>query len=298
MPPKRPSRPARPSSRPSRASRPTLASTADRHALYQRAVQNPETEIDFVDSTYRALRGRRPARLREDFCGTAAVCCEWVRRRPTNTAVGVDLDGPTLDWGREHNLAQLSPAAAKRVRLVQRNVLDPGPGTGRMDIILAMNFSYWIFKRRDELRRYFERVRASLASDGLLFMDIYGGWESYKDAHREIREIKGGGKGGRGGPATFTYVWDQEKYDPITGEYLCHIHFRFPDGSRLNRAFTYDWRLWSLPEVREILAEAGFSRSTVYWEGDDGKGGGNDIFEPAEHAEQCPAFVAYLVAER
>ena len=51
-----------------------------------------------------------------------------------------------------------------------------------------------------------------------------------------------------------------------------HIHFEFTNGSRLKRAFTYEWRLWTLPEIRELLGEAGFSRSTVYWEDRDADG--------------------------
>ncbi len=46
-------------------------------------------------------------------------------------------------------------------------------------------------------------------------------------------------------------------------ETLCHIDFKFEDGSVQKRAFSYDWRLWILPEIREVLAEAGFRRSTV-----------------------------------
>ena len=40
-----------------------MAATADRHRLYELSVQCVEAEIDFVDETYRALRGRK-ARLR------------------------------------------------------------------------------------------------------------------------------------------------------------------------------------------------------------------------------------------
>ena len=62
-------------------------------------------------------------------------------------------------------------------------------------------------------------------------------------------------------------IWDQKAYNPINGDMLCHIHFSFPDGSKIKKAFTYDWRLWTLPEIRELLLEAGFQRATVYWEG-------------------------------
>jgi len=95
----------------------------------------------------------------------------------------------------------------------------------------------------------------------------------------------------------FTYVWDQASYDPVTGDYHCHIHFRFADGSEMNRAFAYDWRLWSVPEVRELLAEAGFSSSTVYWEGSDEDGEGDGVFKPVEKGEADEAFVSYIVAQ-
>src|SRR5690606_23179448 len=103
----------------SRGSRCTAA-TADAHTHYPLAVQNVEAEIDFVDDTFRELRGRRAKRLREDFCGTAATSCEWVRRRPSNTAVGLDIDRDTLDWGLEHNIGSPSPAQQKRATLPER----------------------------------------------------------------------------------------------------------------------------------------------------------------------------------
>ena len=96
----------------------------------------------------------------------------------------------------------------------------------------------------------------------------------------------------------FTYVWHQARYQPVTGHLLCHIHFRFPDGSRMDQAFSYDWRLWTLPELREILLQAGFRRVTVYWEGDDGKGGGNGEFTPSAEGEADGGWIAYVVAEK
>lgn len=265
----------------------------DRHVLYQRAVQCVEAEIDFVDETFRALRGRQAKRLREDFCGTAATSCEWARRGAGRTAVGLDLDRATLDWGLRHNVGRLKPAQAAGVTLHCRNVLEPGPGAGAMDAILAMNFSYWVFEQRETLREYFASVRRSLARDGVFFLDFFGGWESMRP-QKEKRPIQGGGKNGRG----FIYWWEQASFDPITHRMVCHISFSVPGKWRLRRAFTYTWRLWNLPEIREVLAEAGFKRSSVYWEGDDNKGGGNGIFTLTEAAEADPCVVAYLVAER
>jgi hypothetical protein len=262
-----------------------MAERADPHVLYEDAVQAVESEIDFVDDTYRELRGRRAKLLREDFGGTGNTSCEWVRRRKTNRAIGVDLDREVQEWGRKHHLAKLGAAARKRVELVNANVLEVD--CPPVDIVLAMNFSYWTFKTRDLLRQYFRHVREGLADDGLFMLDAYGG----SDAHREMKEkTKHDG---------FTYVWHQKSFNPITGDFLCHIHFRFPDGSKIKKAFTYHWRLWTLPELREILLEAGFGRVIVYWEGtDEDTDEGDGEFTATEKGDADDAFIVYIVAEK
>lgn len=262
----------------------TQARRADRYALYQRAVQDPVWEMEFVEWVFREHRGRAPRVLREDFCGTALAACEWVRRSPRHLAVGVDLDAEVLAWSRAHNMAKLAPSAAQRLSLMQADVLSAE--TVPADVLLAFNFSYWIFKERDTLRRYFERVRQHLAADGLFMLDAYGGY----NASKQMRERQDSG--------SFTYIWDQAEYDPISGHTVCYIHFAFADGSRLNRAFSYHWRLWTLPELREILGEAGFRKVQVYLEGTDTKSGeGNGVFRPAAVGAADPAWIAYLVAE-
>jgi len=266
----------------------TLAERADRHRLYELSVQCAEAEVDFIDKTYRLLRGRSARVLREDFCGTAAVCCEWVRRRKTNRAIGVDLDRAVLDWGRARNLAALSAGAAGRVTLTQEDVLQVD--TTSPDIVAAMNFSYWLLTDRASLKRYFESVRKALKDDGVLFLDAYGGYDSYRVITEE-RRIEGN-------EGEFTYLWEQEHYDPISGRLVCHIHFDFPDGSRLERAFSYDWRLWSLPEIRELLEEAGFGRVLCYWQGWDEDGNPDGIFVPVEEGEPDAGWIAYLTAEK
>ena len=97
----------------------------------------------------------------------------------------------------------------------------------------------------------------------------------------------------------FIYVWDQNRYNPITGDINCQIHFKFPDGSQIKQAFNYDWRLWTLPEVRELLDEAGFSRVLVHWEGTDEKTQeGDGVFTATEIGEADAAFICYLSAEK
>ncbi len=118
----------------------TLASRADRHQLYEESVQDAKQECKFVRQSFRALRGRPARILREDFCGTAAVCCQWVKRNKGNIAIGVDLDPDVLDWARQHNLAALKPDRRERVRLVQEDV-TARPTDEPVDVVLAMNFS-------------------------------------------------------------------------------------------------------------------------------------------------------------
>jgi cyclopropane fatty-acyl-phospholipid synthase-like methyltransferase len=262
-----------------------LARQADRHHFYQESVQDTEAEIDFIESTWAELRKRPAELLREDFCGTANTACEWVRRDPQHYAVGVDLDGEVLDWGRANNLEKLGSEQQSRIRLLQKNVLDEP--TELADIVLAMNFSYYLFLCREDLLEYFRNVREGLVDDGLLFLDAYGGY----DAPREIveeRECEG-----------FTYIWEQASFNPIDATMTCHIHFRFSDGSRMEEAFSYYWRLWTLPEIQELLIEAGFSEVTVYWEGTDEEiNEGNGIYAPATVGDADPGWVCYIVAER
>ncbi|MTW20813.1 class I SAM-dependent methyltransferase [Allochromatium palmeri] len=259
----------------------------DRFRLYQRAVQNPAAEIDFVDRVFHDRYGRPAQRLREDFCGTAAVCTEWVRRRPDTHAWGLDLDSNALDWGRRHSLQTLSTEQGARIELIEGDVLSTE--TPEPEIVLALNFSYWLLRTRTALLTYFQRVRAILPETGLLVLDAHGGSESLR-LHSESRRIHD--------PLgeDFDYLWERADYDPITSRQICHIHFRFDDGSSLERAFSYDWRLWTLPEIRELLDTAGFSSIQVYWQGWDEQGEPDGHFVPVERGEPDDAWIAYLTA--
>ena len=83
------------------------ASTADRHDLYQRSVNSPETDVDFTTKTFEVLRGRPARVLREDFYGTAALAAEFLGRDPANRAQGYDLDPEPVEWGRERNFSKV-----------------------------------------------------------------------------------------------------------------------------------------------------------------------------------------------
>ena len=200
-----------------RLGRQKIADQADRHYLYQESVQDTEAEIDFVEETWRELRNRPAELLREDFCGTAITACEWVRRDPQHYAIGIDWDAEVLEWGRINNLEQLDDEQFNRINLLQENVLDAQ--TESADIALAMNFSYFLFLERQDLRKYFRAVHASLVEDGIFFLDAYGGYDAPKVIEEE-RECDG-----------FTYIWEQASFNPIDSRMTCHIHFEFPDAN-------------------------------------------------------------------
>ncbi len=271
--------------------RPTLAERADPFALYEQSVQRPEDDVAFFVDVFTHLRGREPVVLREDFCGTAQLSRTWCLSRAGRRAIAIDLDRATLDWAHRHNVAPYARTLRGRLELVYGDVLEVR--TEPVDVVCAMNFSFCVFKQREELARYLTVVRKSLVRDGLVFLELYGGTGAIEPVVEE-RQV------GR-----VTYVWEQKSYDPITNETLCYIHFRFRDGSCLERAFVYDWRLWTIPELRELLLEVGFSNVRVYWatldEEDVAEGEptyGNGSYVERETAEQQYSWLVYVVGER
>jgi len=257
------------------------AKTADINDLYERSVQCPESEVDLILQVWRELRNREPHSIREDFCGTSAVAREWVRRNDTCVVVGIDLDDKVIEWANRLIVAELTPQQQSRIQLVEHDVM--AMQSEPVDCVLAMNFSYYCFKKRNLLRQYFASVYDSLVEDGVFLLDAYGGSDSFLELSEE-RDLDG-----------FTYIWDQHHVSPITGDVVNYIHFEFPDGSKINKAFTYNWRLWTLPEIRDVLLDSGFSRVVVYWEGSDGDGGGNGEWSINERGEACAGWVAYVV---
>lgn len=258
------------------------AKTADRHVLYEASVQDTSVDIRFIDRIFAKERGKKASSLREDFCGTGRLCADWVKSAAYRTATGLDLHAPTMAWGEARHLAPLTDDQRRRVRLLERDVV--AGMDGQADAAVAFNFSYCCFLTRALMLAYVRTARRTLTADGIFFLDIHGGTEVF-EAMEERTSHPG-----------FTYVWDQDPYDAIRGHARRHIHFEFRDGSQIRPAFSYAWRLWNLPEMRDILLEAGFSRVDVYWEGADGQGLGNGRFRRRDSADNELSWIAYIVA--
>ena len=95
---------------------------------------------------------------------------------------------------------------------------------------------------------------------------------------------------------SFVYEWDQTSFNPIDHHITCSIHFRLPRGKVMRHAFRYDWRMWSVPEIRDALADAGFRASEVYIEGwDDAKGESDEKLHLRKRFENQESWLAYVV---
>ena len=104
------------------------AATADPHLLYEKTVQDNEVMIDFIETIFHSRNKRRPLSLREDFCGTAGLCADWVRSDPKRRAVGLDIDEAGL-LGRPalsfFGVAGRPVRLAEAERLLDGNAPDP-----------------------------------------------------------------------------------------------------------------------------------------------------------------------------
>jgi hypothetical protein len=81
--------------------------------LYRWAVQDPETHAEVLRIMYLA---RSPAHvpkvLREDFAGTSGDSVAWVALREGRRAIGVDPDGPMIEWAKRRSAPILGARAA------------------------------------------------------------------------------------------------------------------------------------------------------------------------------------------
>ena len=264
--------------------KPTQASQADPHALYELAVQQPVVMISLLQQlleernealVQREERGEASIVLREDFCGTANLASVWVRSGDGRRAVGVDLDPAMIEYAERHSRAPLGDAAG-RLKLIEADVLG---SRATADMLVSLNFSHFIYHKREELVRYLKHARRCLREDGFMVLDVYAG----PGAMLQCNDPRKFGD--------FTYYWHQASFDPGTHLVTNHIHFAFPDRSRLDEAFTYHWRLYTIPELVDAMTEAGFRDVEVLYETEEGY---TDEIDPEAHE----AWVGYLVGSK
>lgn len=256
-----------------------------KYFLYENSVQSPDWHVRHFPRYYRWMTGRNAKRLREDFCGTSRISMEWVRADKNRIATGLDLDPEPLDYFRRVHLPTLTADERARIHPRLHDVLTPT--REKYDLIAACNFSFYVFEERETLLRYFRAARASLVAKGAIFLEMAGG-EGMQEFMQEERKFTAPGVG------KVRYVWDQMDFDAITGMNDYAIHFQLPNRRWIKHAFEYHWRLWGIREVREILREAGFRKTHVFWEVADSRGAGTGEYAPMEEADPAHAWIAYV----
>lgn len=258
-----------------------------KHILYEAAVQATEVDIKLFRRVFKRVFKRDPLRMREDFCGTALLARDWCACSDEHEAVGVDLDASVLDWGRTHRFHE-------RVEYLEADATTASPAP--VDVACALNFSYQLFRERQELLRYFRNVFRGMKDEGIFFVDSYAGPASQK-VLEEKRDISSGkDEAGKRYP-DFTYYWEQASFNFIDNRTVCHIHFKPKGGSKAKKVFTYDWRLYSIPELTDLLTEAGFVDIECHIEGwDDDADETDGVLRPRKVFEDMDAFIAYISA--
>lgn len=155
--------------------------------------------------------------------------------------------------------------------------------------------SYQVFKTRELLRSYFANAYRSLVPGGMFLVDAFGGTDAVGSITEE-RKIPNSLRHDGSVVPSFTYIWEQVRYNPVDHHILCKIHFKLSDGREIKNAFRYDWRLWTLPELQEVMREAGFSSTDVYvdrW--DDKKDEADNIYRRRTSFENLAGWLGYVI---
>lgn len=287
--------------------RPLGPGPLDPLACYQRTVLSAGHEAAMCAAAYAAFdtpslpgapRQPRsaPSVLREDFAGTADIAASWIAAAPHRAAWAIELDRATHDWSTVHTAPRLPDALRGRLSLVHGDSADVGllessedPARAAVplaDVVCALNFSYSVFHTPAALRAYFEAALLGLEPGGVLLLDVLGGPDRER-VGLETSTTKG----------ALSYTWTQEAYAPNTRRVRCALSFAHADGRRADRAFVYDWRLWRVHELQDLLAAAGFSKIHIWWEQRDQTGQPTGSYRRVAHPLQEPAYVCYLAAQ-
>lgn len=232
----------------------TSAAELSRYDLYELTVQNPAALVPFL----RAVHGHQPRVLGEDFCGSGALAQAWVASVASGRAIAVDIDPePLARLKRSKNSSKIT---------VLRSDVRRVPSSRKADLIFVGNFSIGEIHDRRELIKYLKVARARLnrRGGGVFVCDTYGG---------ETAFTRGGVTRMHPGPpgdptVRIRYTWQQREADPLTGLVENALHYRVERAGtvvqELSDAFVYRWRLWSVPELRDAMREAGFKSTEVY----------------------------------
>lgn len=264
----------------------TRIKTEDIHSLYLASVQDPVGDIERISKIYQELFSKKALCFREDFSGTFALSCCWVQSDSKRSAIAIDNHAPTLDYGKKNYLPAMNKDEQSRLQV---KLSDAIIKTTPVDVVATFNFSYCLIHERKSLLDYFKKVHSSLNDQGMMIIDLFGGSES------ETLEIQERDIDNNDQILPFTFEFERKSFNPISRIANYGIHFKYEDGTSIMDAFHYEYRMWSITEIRDLFEEAGFSSSAVYWEDFDEEGLGNGSFYSTEEEENSMNWNSYIV---
>ena len=88
---------------------------------------------------------------------------------------------------------------------------------------------------------------------------------------------------------------EQASFKAVTHEAINSIHFEFPDGRRLKRAFISDFHILSTAELLDAIQEAGFTKHEVYCIKDDRYTKLPNSMEPTDRVVVSDSWTANIV---
>lgn len=284
-----------------------------KHRLYELAVTNPLAMAGFLA----AVHGKKPETIREDFCGTAALARGWLQlanelNLPGSSQIGAHAGAVGVDNDRSV-LKQIPKADG--FRAIASDVMK---SREKADVIAATNFPVCYFHERGDLIKYLKHVRSCLNPRGVFACDLFGGKDAFTPGITRIKiptgpvianvkQAKQKSRREKSLKRFFWYEWYQRECQSLTGRVRCDINFELPARSvfndtgkskRIERAFTYDWRLWSIPEIRDAMHDAGFRTVEVYNSLAAGVDSENTLYvlPMREDDELTDPYVVYVVA--
>lgn len=237
---------------------------------------------------------RGPARtLHEDFSGSAAFANAWCTSNPRRSALAIDMDPEAHADGTPHpRLRRLTADLTRLPRTL--------PGPAKADVVYAGNFATCEVHARDALVAYLTRARQRLTPGGVFVCDLYAGPGAWRTGdtrviHPPLPELPS---------YRVAYTWRQREADLVNGLVANAIDFELVNARgvavhELVNAFNYHWRLWSIPEMRDAMAQAGFDEVDVYPDAPDAvDADGVAYLAPMDFLETRSSAVVYVCARR
>jgi SAM-dependent methyltransferase len=204
--------------------------------------------VDYVELLLR-IEDYRPTRILDCACGTGNVTFELARR-------GYKVDGTDLSRG------MLEVAEQKRENLGWRDVrffhqdLRTLSLPREYDLAVCLYDSLNYILKPEELRSAFAHIAGCLLPGSLFIFDLNSEFALEAELFTQNNLWR---------HSDLTYDW-KSRFDPITRTSRVEMYFKIrqPDGATKEFYEIHQERAYTIDEVKDLLAEAGWETLRVY----------------------------------